>query len=319
MGNFLVTGASGFVGGALTRQLLREGNRVITVLRDGEAPRGCEVVRGSVADPLVMSRALTKLRLDGVYHLAAHAKVEECHREPIAAFDSNVRGTYLLLEMATGMGIPIVVATTDHVYGDRPLGSPPATEDQPFVGGGIYDTSKACADMIALCYGQRLGADVRIVRCGNIYGPGDTDESRIVPSLMADLINERPLTIRSDGTPVREYLYIDDAVGAYAVVMSAGRAGRAYNFAGAQSLSVIGVAKAVKTVWDREVIPGSKEIVVLGQRTGDIRQLRLDTTRAQTELGWRPCIHLDPGLCETMDWWIDRHNAKIPRLPRSER
>lgn len=302
MSSYLLTGASGFVGGALAAFLLRRGDRIVTILRDGDAPLGCDVIRGSITDPEVVRRAVNRLDLDGAFHLAAHAKVEECDSDPLGAWESNVRGTYTLLEHLRYEGFPVVVASSDHAYGDHPVGSRPSGEDDPPApGGGIYDVSKTCADMIAMCYGEQ-GVNVRVVRCGNIYGPGDTDLSRAVPSFISDALAGRRIQIRSDGTPVREYLHVDDAVAAYVAAMERGRHGQAYNFAGGYPLNVRELAGEVnRTVRCFGVEP--KDPLVLGTRRGEIRQIRLSTEKARAELHWEPRTTLAQGLWHTVDWW----------------
>ena len=299
MSTYLVTGAGGFVGGHLAEALLNRGHRVLALVRDDGPPAGCEAIRGSVEDVSVVRRAVSRYELDGVFHLAAHAKVEECRRDPLGCFESNVRGTYTLLDaLSRGKPVPTVVATTDHVYGERRPGDFPSGEDDPFRGGGsAYDVSKAAADIIAQSY------NTRIVRCGNIYGPGDRDLSRVVPSMVNDVLTYRPITIRSDGTPVREYLYVNDAVLGYLAVMEHGRDRRVYNLGSSPELSVRELAKLVIGAAESLGIVVDRNPMVLGTRTGDISSIILDSRRAKNELGWRPNIAIDTGLRKTIEWW----------------
>lgn len=306
MSTYLVTGGAGFVGSELIRRLLNSGHRVVALARDDEPPSRCTVIRGSVEDIDVVRRAVARYPIDGVFHLAAHAKVEECRRDVLGCFESNVRGTYILLSvLAQTPTVPVVVATTDHVYGDHKPGDAPSKESDPFVGGGsAYDISKAAADSIAMGFGQTQ--DVRVVRCVNIYGPGDRDMSRVVPSMVDDVTAGRAISIRSDGTPVREYLYVDDAVDAYVRAMYHGKKGQAYNIGTEVGTSVIELSQRI---FDVTKVLGYRSVgasVILGTRTGDISQIRLDSSKAHRELGWHAATHLDRGLFKTIEWWSVR-------------
>jgi CDP-glucose 4,6-dehydratase len=299
---YLVTGAGGFVGSHLTERLLNRGDRVVALVRDGRATPdlGRDVIHGSVDDVSVVRRALARYDLDGVFHLAAHAKVEECRRDPLGAFESNVRGTYTLLDaLSRGEPIPTVVATTDHVYGERGSDGLPAREDSPFRGGGsAYDVSKAAADIIAQSY------STRIVRCANIYGRGDRDLSRIVPSMVTDVLEGRQIRIRSDGSPIREYLHIEDAVDGYLAVMDHGRDHRAYNLGSTMDLSVMNVAVLVMDAANAlGLLAYERPPIILGTRTGDISRITLNSQRAKEELGWTPKVEILDGLKDTIAWW----------------
>ncbi|MBV9125683.1 MAG: NAD(P)-dependent oxidoreductase [Planctomycetes bacterium] len=313
MKTYLVTGATGFVGQHLCHRLLTQGNRVVTIVRDNEDVgfRSVIKIQGSVTDVETVRRAAARYELDGVFHLAAHAKVEECSRDPMGAWESNVRGTYVVLDTLHRMyaRLPIVVATSDHAYGNHHVGDRASVETDPFVGGGgVYDTSKSCADMIAQVY-MGMGADVRTVRCGNIYGPWDRDMSRAVPSFIGDVLHRRPIQIRSDGQAVREYLYIDDAIEGYIKVMGDYLAPGlspprgAYNFGGKVAINVIELAEQVTRAGTRAGYKRVGDPVILRERQGDIRQIMLDTSKAQRELLWKPKIDLSEGLDRTFFWW----------------
>lgn len=315
---YLITGASGFVGSELAHSLVwsndegRVGtNRIVALVRDHEPTMPLhDVVRGSVDDERAVKRALAMGPYDGIFHLAASAKVEVCAANPLEAWDTNVRGTYTLLECANRLTCPIVVASSDHAYGVS--GGRKFSEDDPYVsGGGIYDVSKSCTDMIAMCYSRM--ADVRVVRCGNIYGPSDRDTSRLIPSILADLWAGRAPTIRSDGTAVREFLHITDAVAAYKAVLDKGQAGEAYNFAGDKAWSVSDVVRQIVDIWeeirlgleDRKAYPSlysprfmppAKKVVVLGTRKGELSRLTLNDNKAFNELGWSTKVTLKQGI-----------------------
>jgi CDP-glucose 4,6-dehydratase len=320
MKTYLVTGAAGFVGRALSLRLMQQGHRVVAIARDEEPPKGCTVIHGSVTDPEVVRRAAARFELDGAFHLAAHAKVEECARDPLGTWESNVRGTYIFLEeMRRYSRLPIVVATSDHAYGNHHVGDDPSMEGDPFVGGGgYYDTSKSCADMIAQAY-MRDGCDVRTVRCGNIYGPGDTDLSRAVPAFINDVLRNRAIEIRSDGQAVREYLYIDDAVDGYLAVAGDETSlppglqtpSGAYNFAGDAAINVIELAEQVIRAGYSCGYGRGPEPKILRERTGDIRQIRLDTGKARHRLLWKPCVGIKEGLERTFEWWMERNRKGL--------
>ncbi len=301
----LITGASGFVGGALAQRLLRRKDVVTALVRDGDAPDGCNVIRGELEDLRSCERAVVESSPDVIFHLAAQAIVGHARVDPWSTFESNVRGTYNLLE-AYRRHAPaalVVVASSDKAYGELTDRSGQYREDDPMAGRGPYDCSKSCTDLIAQSYGHSYGLNLAIVRAGNIYGPGDSDLSRIVPSAVDDIVNGRNVVIRSDGTPVRDYLYIDDAVDAYLAVAEYLRTGGDYttfNFSGGQPVTVLEVVNTLRTAATMQLIP-QKGVKVLGSRTGEIRAQNLNTTRARTVLGWTPKVSLFDGLWRTLD------------------
>ncbi len=311
MSDYVITGATGFVGGALARSLLNERHTVTALVRDGSAPVGCRVIRGELEDIRTMERIIVESRPDGVFHLAAQAIVGTAKREPFNTFESNVRGTYNLLEAVRrhDNSVPIVVASSDKAYGETRVyadGRAPYEEGDALNGRGFYDCSKSCTDLIAQSYAHS-GMHVAVVRAGNIYGPGDADMSRIVPSIVDDLISNRVLNITSDGSPVRDYLYIDDAVSAYRSVMSYLGGGQfcahtAFNFAGGEPVSVLQLVERVKDV-AADIDFGRYGVInhtVLGQRTGEIHHQTLDCSKAKSTLNWHPTTDLVEGLRQTI-------------------
>lgn len=305
---FLVTGASGFIGGAIVKRLLRQGHTVYAVVRDGDFAVGCEHVRGDISDLMLCRRAVTKARPDVVLHLAAQAKVGYAKVNRLETLESNVRGTYNLLEavQACAPFASVVVASSDKAYGS--MGERPYREDDPLKGRGIYDVSKTCTDLLAQAYAESCSVEVSVVRCGNVYGPGDTDLSRIVPSICNDLVSGRQPTIRSDGSPVRDYLYIEDAVDAYLSVIDWMMSDdysrfQAWNFASGQQLSVLKLTQKMMEMGVRYGAPGWFEPRISCERFGEIQEQRLDCTKARDILGWRPGYSLEKGLELTLDWW----------------
>lgn len=308
MKTYAITGATGFVGEALARRLLSQGHRVIALVRDGEPPEGCHIVRGELEDFAACTRLINESLPDTVFHVAAQAMVGVAQRDPFGTFESNVRGTYNLLEATRRLNqfkpLDFVMASSDKAYGEMRVyadGTSPYEEDDPLEGRGPYDCSKSCADLIAQSYGRSYGMNVGIVRAGNIYGPGDTEQSRIVPSVMANIAcGERPL-ILSDGTPLRNYLYIDDAVEGYLAVEKRNAGTRAYNLAGDETLSVKDLALRM---CDILCAPWGRELDIVGiRKSGEIKSQELNTERARTELGWKPRVSLDDGIARTWMWY----------------
>jgi CDP-glucose 4,6-dehydratase len=313
-----VTGAEGFIGSWLAERLLAQGARVVALRRDfspdsrfrtdGIAER-CEVVLGDVTDHDSLVRTLNEHSVDTVFHLAAQAIVGVANRSPLSTWESNVRGTYTLLEACRGVaGDPverIVVASSDKAYGAHD--ELPYREDFPLRAVYPYDVSKACTDLIARSYAVTNGLPVAITRLANVYGGGDMNFSRLVPDTVRALVRgERPV-VRSDGTPRRDYIYIEDAVDAYlAVAESLDRPelrGRAWNAGAGEPVEVRELVRRLIAASGRDVEP-----MVRGDGTprGEIAHQYLDSSAIRAELGWSPRWSLDDGLRETYSWYAGR-------------
>jgi CDP-glucose 4,6-dehydratase len=308
-----VTGATGLVGGWLVQALLAAGAHVAALVRDQDhrselyrsgAIGRVAVVTGDVADLVSVERALDEDGPDTVVHLAAQPIVQVALRSPLATFETNVRGTYHLLEACrrrADVVRRIALASSDKAYGDH--GQTAYEEEAPLSATGPYDVSKACADMIARGYAATFGTPIAIARCGNIYGGGDLNWSRIVPGTIRSLhFGERPL-LRSDGTAVRDYLYVRDAVSAYLRLAAAadqdGVRGRAFNFSGESPLSVIEmVGKIADLIGRTDLAP-----TIEASARAEIPYQRLSAARARDVLGWAPRYDLDAGLRETIAWY----------------
>ena len=314
----LVTGVHGFVAGHLTERLVRIGARVVGLdLR--EDPRSylsrcgalaqTDFVCADITEPEAMGALFAEHQPEVVFHLAAQAEVLEALKDPLRALEVNVRGTYLILECARRTWAEakgpraLVVASSDKAYGQRQ--SLPYREDDELRGQYPYDVSKACADMIARGYHVAFGLPVAVTRCANLYGPGDTAFSRIIPGTMRSLLRgERPV-IRSDGKPQRDYLYISDAVDAYLCLVEAlldGRAaGEAYNFGTGEPVSVVEIFHEMAEVAGRPDL----EPEVLGEASQELRDQFLSAAKAQRELGWRARVPRQEGLARTYEWYRD--------------
>jgi CDP-glucose 4,6-dehydratase len=316
----LVTGAEGFIGSHLTKRMLDDGARVVALRRDVPSlsyfkveglEQRCEVVQADLNDYESLLRVINEHDVRTVFHLAAQTIVGTANRSPLSTFETNIRGTYMLLEAcrATGtVGDPVervVVASSDKAYGDHD--ELPYREELPLQPRYPYDVSKACTDMLARSYAVTFGMPVAVTRLANVYGGGDFNLSRIVPDTIHALLRgERPL-IRSDGTPERDYLYVDDAVEAYlAVAGSLDREelhGRAWNAGNGQPLSVLELVKRLIAAAGRDVEP---EIAGTGKPHGEIDRQWLDSAAIRSELQWAPRWELERGLAETYAWY-ERH------------
>jgi CDP-glucose 4,6-dehydratase len=310
-----VTGASGVVGSALVHALLEDGARVVALIRD-EHPdselvrsgddRRVVGVRGNLHEGATLQRALVQYEVDVVFHLGAQTQVRHAQRSPFDTLESNVRGTYQLLEAIRGLVRPVratVVASSDKAYGSS--STLPYTEDHPLQGRNVYDASKSAADLIASSYSTGFELPLGIARCGNIYGPGDLNWDRIVPGTIRSLIRgERPV-IRSDGTLRRDYLHVDDAVRAYLALAQALLAGRqrgeAFNFGHGRPVSVIALVDAIASAVGRTDLAPD----IRGEAPNEIPAQWLDAGKAKARLGWTPDVSLADGLARTVPWYRD--------------
>ncbi len=316
----LVTGAEGFIGSWLAERLLREGARVVALRRDVPSlshfrlaglEERCEIVQAELVDYESLLRIVNEHDVREVFHLAAQTIVGTANRSPLSTFETNIRGTYNLLEAcrATGeVGDPverIVVASSDKAYGDHD--ELPYREDFALQPRYPYDVSKAAADFIARTYATHFGLPVAVTRLANVYGGGDFNLSRVVPDTVHALLRgERPV-IRSDGTPQRDFLYVEDAVEVYLTVADSLERpelhGRAWNAGNGQPVSVLELVRRLIAASGRELEP---EIRGEGKQAGEIDRQWLDSSAIRDELGWEPRWELDRGLAETYAWY-ERH------------
>lgn len=310
----LVTGATGLVGSWLTSALLDAGSHVVALICDvnphSELVRSGTLARtvtvhGRLEDRSLVERAVNEHEIDTIFHLGAQTLVGTARRAPVPTFESNIQGTWNVLEAARvcqGLVQRVVVASSDKAYGEQPL--LPYTEDMPLTGRAPYDVSKSCTDLLSQSYHATYGLPVSIARCGNIYGGGDLNWSRIVPGTIRALLRgERPV-IRSDGTLVRDYLYVDDVINAYLLLGEAlgagGVAGQAFNFSYEAPLSVLEMYRAICEAMGAEVEPA-----VLGQAGGEIQNQHLSAAKARSALGWKTQSDLEQGLARTVAWYAN--------------
>jgi CDP-glucose 4,6-dehydratase len=321
----LVTGAHGFAGAWLTRTLLETGATVVGFDR-GEPPlsglalHGIESqvadVEGDLRDGELVSRTLNEHAVDTVFHLAAQTIVGEANASPIPTFETNIDGTWTLLEACRGAGVErVVVASSDKAYG--PHEDLPYREDAALQPIFPYDVSKAAADMIARSYWHTYELPVAVTRFANLYGGGDLNFSRLIPEAVSAVIDGRPPVLRSDGSPERDFLYIEDAASAYlavAAALDAGPArGEAFNAGAGRPHSVREVLELICEVSGQEVEP---DIRGKGNPAGEIDRQYLDSTKIRELCGWEPRIDLREGLRRTLEWYGEHPEARAPDLHR---
>jgi CDP-glucose 4,6-dehydratase len=307
-----VTGATGLVGAWLVRYLVNAGADVVCLIRDwipqSEVIRTklieqVKVVRGDVRDQAVVERALGEYEVATVFHLAAQTIVGIANRNPVSTLESNVQGTWSLLEACRRSPAvkQIVVASSDKAYGDHD--KLPYDEQAPLQGRHPYDVSKSCADLIARSYADTYGLPVAITRCGNFYGGGDLNWNRIIPGTIRSILyGERPV-IRSDGSYIRDYFYVEDGAAAYALLAErlAERpelAGQAFNFSNEIQVTVLQLVQRLLELMDSKLEPEIRDEV-----SNEIRHQYLSSAKARRELAWSPLFKLDDGLRRTIDWY----------------
>ena len=311
--NVFVTGATGIVGSWLVKRLLERGARVIALVRDwdpqtelvrsGDILR-TNVVNGRLEDYDTLERAINEHEIDTVFHLGAQTIVGTAARSPISTFESNIQGTWNLLEACrqnARLVQRVVVASSDKAYGVHE--ELPYTERHALQGTHPYDVSKSCADLIALAYHHTYATPVCVTRCGNLFGGGDLNFNRLVPgTVRSALRGERPL-IRSDGTMVRDYVAVQDVVDAYLLLAERMDdrevVGRAFNFATGEPQSVLELTRRILRAAAREDL----EPVILNEAKGEIPRQYLSSDRAREVLGWRPSQPLDARLREAVEWY----------------
>jgi CDP-glucose 4,6-dehydratase len=308
----LVTGATGLLGGWIVQTLVDLRADVVCLVRDWVPQselvrRGMlervKVARGDVRDQALLERVMNEFEVATVLHLAAQTIVGTANRNPVSTFETNIAGTWALLEASRRCATvkQIVIASSDKAYGDQP--KLPYTEDMPLQGSHPYDASKSCADLIAQTYAKVYGVPVAITRCGNFYGGGDLNWNRIVPGTIRSVLRgERPI-IRSDGNFVRDYIYAEDAVGAYLylaekLARSPKLRGEAFNFSNETQISVRDLVAKILAQMDSRLKP-----IVRNEASNEIRHQYLSAAKARRVLGWKPRYTLDTGLRRTIAWY----------------
>jgi CDP-glucose 4,6-dehydratase len=308
----LVTGATGMLGSWIVQRLHTRGASVVCLVRDW-VPQ-CElvrtgviekvvVVRGEVEDPELLERTLGEYEVQTVFHLAAQTIVTIANRNPLSTFESNVRGTWNILEACrrSSKVNSIIVASSDKAYGDQ--SALPYSEDTPLQGRHPYDVSKSCADLIAQSYAATYEMPVAITRCGNFYGGGDLNWNRVVPGTIRSIIRGEQPVIRSDGKYVRDYFYIEDGADAYLLLAekltcNPQLRGQAFNFSNESQISVLDLVNLMLRRMGSDLKPEIKN-----QVSNEIRNQYLSAERARRMLNWTPKFTLEEGLDRTIAWY----------------
>ena len=308
----LVTGATGLLGGWLIRRLLELDADIVCLVRDwvpqSELVRAqlvdqVKTVRGDVRDQALLERTLGEYEIDTVFHLAAQTIVGIANRNPISTFETNISGTWKLLEACrrSSKVRSIVMASSDKAYGDQE--QLPYNENTPLQGQYPYDVSKSCADLLAQSYATTYKLPVAITRCGNFYGGGDLNWNRVVPGTIRSVLRGQRPVIRSDGQYIRDYFYIEDAAEAYILLaeklsQKTDLAGEAFNFSNETPLSVLELVKRIL-----QLMVSKSKPIVRNEASNEIRQQYLNAAKARHVLGWKPLFTLDEGLKATIEWY----------------
>jgi CDP-glucose 4,6-dehydratase len=307
-----ITGGTGLLGGWLIRRLLDLGADVICLVRDwvpqSEMIRAqlvdrVKVIRGDVCDQALLERILGEDEINTVFHLAAQTIVGTANRNPISTFNTNIRGTWALLEACRRSPTvrSIVIASSDKAYGDQE--KLPYDEDTPMQGRYPYDVSKSCADLLTQSYANTYKLPVAITRCGNFYGGGDLNWNRVVPGTIRSVIRGQRPIIRSDGHYVRDYFYIEDGAAAYILLaehlaQNTDISGQAFNFSNETPISVLELVARILSLMETKLEP-----VIRGEVTHEILKQYLNANKAHRVLGWHPIYTLDEGLKRTISWY----------------
>lgn len=314
-----VTGATGLLGSWLVPALLECGAHVTVLVRDhlpqsrlwfAVESKRINVVHGSLTDEHLLQRALAEYQVATVFHLAAQTLVGVAKQDPVGTLETNVRGTWLLLEAARQAQVQqVVVASSDKAYGVSD--QLPYREDFPLQGRFPYDVSKSCTDLISTMYATTFGVPTAIARCGNLFGGGDLNSSRLIPGAIQATLQGEAFVVRSDGKFVRDFLYIEDAVAAYLLLAEAlgGSSqihGQAFNFGLEQRVTMLDLVTTITTLMGRADLSP----VVLNTASSEIREQYLDATKARTLLEWAPRFTMEEGLRRTIACYREEWFAK---------
>lgn len=308
----LVTGCTGFLGWWLTSELVRQKADVVGLVRDltPQAPffaqgmdKKITMVRGQIEDYDTVERAINEYEIDTVFHLAAQAIVGAANRNPLSTFEANIKGTWIVMEACRQNKLVsrVVVASSDKAYGNHDV--LPYDESFSLQGSHPYDVSKSCADLISQTYHNTYGTPVCVTRCGNLFGPGDMNFNRIIPGTMQSIMNNQNPIIRSDGSPMRDYVFVLDIVRAYMMLAEhmddTSIHGKAFNFGTGEPVSVLELTQKILKAAGREDLKPD----VQNNAHGEILHQYLSSTMAREVLGWEPASPLSDRLQETYNWY----------------
>ena len=307
----LITGFEGFLGSHLTKTLLATKAKVVgldiktyrkeTILCQADYKR-MKVIKGSVVNYKLLQEILSNHSINVIFHLAAEAIVSTSQQKPRMAFETNIAGTWEVLEAARQYGKikALIVASSDKAYGSHK--KLPYSEDMPLIANHPYDVSKSCADLIAQTYVHTYALPLAITRCGNIFGPGDFNFSRLIPDAIRCSLTDKTLFIRSDGKFVRDYIYIDDIVRGYLLLAeklpNSKKVGGAFNFSDENPLTVLDVAKEISRISGKKL-----QYKILNNAKYEIRQQCLKSQKSKSILNWHPSHTFAEGINKTIEWF----------------
>jgi len=309
--NVLVTGCTGFLGSYLVQELLQRGANITSVVRDlvadsrlfaNKDDKRINMIRGSIEDLQLLERVIGEYEIETVFHIAAQALVGIAYRNPISTFKSNIEGTWNILEACRRNSNVkhIIVASSDKAYGEQE--NLPYDENMPLQGKYPYDVSKSCADLLAQSYYETYKLPVCITRCGNLYGGGDLNFSRIIPQTIKSIINGKRPEIRSEGTFIRDYFYVEDAALAYLQLAEKMNEeniyGEAFNFSNETQLTVLELVNIILGLMNSDLQP-----IILNQAKYEIKHQYLSAAKARNLLSWKPKYGMEEGLKKTIEWY----------------
>lgn len=316
--NVFITGCTGLLGSWLTKALVERGANVTGLIRDWVPQSNLNwsgfnnkinIVRGELEDYFLLERTLNEYEIDTVFNLAAQTIVTIANRNPLSTFETNIKGTWNILEACRRSNLVkrVVFASSDKAYGSQD--ELPYDESTPLEGRHPYDVSKSCADLLCRSYYETYQLPVCVTRCGNFYGGGDLNFNRIVPGTIRSLLhNERPI-IRSDGTMVRDYFYIEDGAKAYMTLAEQIEekeiAGEAFNFSSEKPLKVLEIVDKVIKVMDSDLEPK-----ILNETSNEIKKQYLSAQKAKDVLNWTPSYTIEEGLKKTVEWYKMLFNSE---------
>jgi CDP-glucose 4,6-dehydratase len=311
------------VGAWICSRLLARGDRVVSLDRAAREGRASALellgvagevaeVEGDLVESDLVRRTITEHEVDTVFHLAAQTLVGPAAASPASTFETNVRGTWILLEACREQGVErVVVASSDKAYGAHD--ELPYREDFALQPTAPYEASKAAADLLARSYWPSYGVPVAVTRFANIYGGGDTNFSRLIPETVSAALDGRPPVLRSDGSPQRDFLYVEDAAGAYLAIADAldrdEVRGQAFNAGGGQPHAVGEVVELITRLAGTDVEP---QILGSGNPAGEIDRQYVDPTKIRDVIGWEAQVELEDGLRRTIEWYREHPDVRPP-------
>jgi CDP-glucose 4,6-dehydratase len=313
--NIFVTGATGLLGSWLVKELVDNQSNVVCLIRDFVPKSNFYIngynkktinVEGSLEDFFLIERILNEYEIDTIFHLGAQTIVGTANSSPVSTFDSNIKGTWNILEASRKSRLikRIIVASSDKAYGEQE--KLPYDENMALIGRHPYDVSKSCADLIAQSYCYTYNLPIGITRCGNFYGGGDLNFNRIVPGTIKSVLNNENPIIRSDGKYIRDYIFIKDAVKAYMTLAESldNKIRGAFNFSNESQVSVLEIVDMILNLMNRKDLTP----IILNEANNEIKHQYLSAKKAKTEIGWKYDYELDDGLKETILWYKEFFN-----------